>query len=284
MQIVHTPYEYRNACDDARARGLRVGLVPTMGALHEGHMCLVDEARSRSSWRAVSIFVNPLQFGPNEDFGRYPRTLEADLELCRTRGVDLVFAPQPSAMYPEGFSSFVDVEGFTSLLEGSHRPGHFRGVCTVVTKLFQLTGPSVALFGRKDYQQYRVIDRMARDLDMPIDVIGIPTVREEGGLALSSRNRYLSLENRTRALAIAEGLRAAYAAFASGERRRSMLEAMVRGPIAAAFDAVDYVAIVNPATLEPYVDQASRAMALVAARLGSTRLVDNVEFGVDPCP
>jgi pantoate--beta-alanine ligase len=284
MLVVHDPGEFRDACERARASGLRVGLVPTMGALHDGHMHLVERARSRASFVALTIFVNPLQFGPNEDFSRYPRTLEADLARCAATGVDLVFAPAKDAMYPAGFSSHVDVVGLTDVLEGAHRPGHFRGVCTVVTKLFQLTGPSVAVFGRKDYQQYRVLERMARDLDMPIDVVGIATVREPDGLALSSRNRYLSPEDRTRALAIARGLRAATDAFMAGERDGSVLASLVRAPIAEAFDSIDYVEICDPETLQPLATGAANAMAIVAARIGTTRLIDNSVFGVDPRP
>lgn len=284
MQVVNSPSEYRRHCDEARARGARVGLVPTMGALHDGHMALVAEARSRASFVVLTIFVNPMQFGPNEDFSRYPRTFEADLARCRDAGVDLVFAPDAGAMYPEGFASHVEVTGLTDVLDGVHRPGHFRGVCTVVSKLFGLTGASVAVFGRKDYQQYRVLHRMARDLDMPIDVVGMATVREADGLALSSRNRYLAPAERDRALAIARGLRAAYDAFAAGERAPARLEALVRTPIEGAFDAIDYVAIADPDTLAPLGSSTERAMALVAARIGTTRLIDNVVFGEDPRP
>lgn len=284
LSVVHTPAEFRAACSAARSRGVRVGLVPTMGALHEGHMQLVTEAKKRAEFVAVSIFVNPMQFGPNEDLARYPRTLEADLARCREHGVDLVFAPAPDAMYPAGFASKVEVSGLTDVLDGVFRPGHFAGVCTVVTKLFQLTGESVAVFGRKDYQQYRVLARMALDLDMPIDVVGIPTVRESDGLALSSRNRYLSDEDRVRALAIARGLRAADAAFVAGERDVATLDRLVREPIAAAFDSIDYVSIADPDTLAPSNDGAPRMMALVAARIGTTRLIDNMVFGEDATP
>lgn len=283
-RVVRTPTEFRSACAEARRGGARVALVPTMGALHEGHMQLVVEARRRADFVALSIFVNPMQFGPNEDLAKYPRTFEADLERCRSHGVDLVFAPAPDAMYPAGFASKVEVSGLTEVLDGVHRPGHFAGVCTVVTKLFQLTGESVAIFGRKDYQQYRVLARMALDLDMPIEVVGMPTVRETDGLALSSRNRYLSDDERVRALAIARGLRAADEAFASGERSSSELERLVREPIASSFDSIDYVAIADPDTLAPASDGSARQMALVAARIGTTRLIDNLVFGEDPRP
>lgn len=284
MRIVHTPSELRDACDEARSRGLRVGVVPTMGALHDGHMHLVTEAKARAPFVVVTIFVNPMQFGPNEDLARYPRTLEADLQRCRATGVDLVFAPAPDAMYPKGFVSSVDVAGLTEVLDGVFRPGHFRGVTTVVTKLLLLVGPSVALFGRKDYQQFRVLHRMALDLDMPIEVVGIPTVREDDGLALSSRNRYLSASDRTRALAIANGLRAAYDAHAGGERDAARLEELVRGPIEVAFDSIDYASVVDPETLRAPGEEPSGLMGIVAARIGTTRLIDNVVFGVDPRP
>jgi len=284
LRVVHTPVEFRAACAEARSRGARVGLVPTMGALHEGHTQLVVEAKKRADFVALTIFVNPMQFGPNEDLARYPRTLEADVERCRANGVDLVFAPNATAMYPAGFASKVTVAGLTDVLDGVFRPGHFEGVCTVVTKLFQLTGESVAVFGRKDYQQFRVLARMALDLDMPIEVVGIPTVREPDGLALSSRNRYLSESERERALAVARGLRAANSAFLAGERRVAELDRLVREPIEAVFDSIDYVSIADPESLTPAVDGMGRQMALVAARIGTTRLIDNLVFGEDPAP
>ncbi len=283
-RLVHDPAEHRAACDDARARGLRVGLVPTMGALHAGHLSLVDEAKRRAGFVAATIFVNPLQFGPNEDLDRYPRTREADVALLRERGVDLVFAPAPSAMYPEGFQTEVAVSTLTERLDGVFRPGHFRGVTPVVAKLFNLTGPSVAVFGRKDYQQWRVLERMARDLDMPIDVVGMPTVREPDGLALSSRNRYLDAPSRERALAIARGLRVAHDAFVAGERDASKLAALARAPIERAFDRIDYVAACHPATLEPLDGVADEVVLLIAAHLGTTRLIDNCVLGRDPRP
>ena len=285
-RVVHDRHEFRAACDAVRAGGGRLGLVPTMGALHEGHLALVGEARQRGATHvALTIFVNPLQFGPSEDFERYPRTLESDVARCREAGVDLVFAPPRDGMYPEGFQSEVRVNAITARLEGACRPGHFAGVTTVVTKLFMLAGPSVACFGRKDYQQWKVLERMARDLDMPIDVVGMPTVREADGLAMSSRNRYLSEEQRGRALGIARGLRAAHAAFAAGERNRDRLGSRVRAEIVSAFDAIDYVDVADPETLEPAPDSIDgRALISVAARIGSTRLIDNTVLGEDEPP
>ena len=285
MELVHEPGAFRAACDAARKAGRRVGLVPTMGALHAGHLALVDAAaEAGADFRVVTIFVNPLQFGEGEDLDRYPRTLEADLEACRTRGVDLVFAPAPGAMYPPGFQTHVQVGELTERLEGEHRPGHFQGVTTVVTKLFLLTGPSVAVFGRKDYQQWRIVERMARDLDIPVEVLGHPIVREADGLALSSRNRYLSEDERERALRLARGLHAAAQAWAAGTREAETLVEVARGPIEERVDRIDYVAVVDPETLLPGAGVLQRGLVVVAAHVGATRLIDNHELGVDTPP
>jgi pantoate--beta-alanine ligase len=283
---VHEPGAFRAACDAARAAGRRVGLVPTMGALHAGHLSLVEEARRRGCDHvALTIFVNPLQFGPDEDFDRYPRTLDDDLAACRAAGVDMVFAPPRDAMYPPGFATQVTVTRVTELLEGVFRPGHFQGVTTVVAKLFGLAGPCAAVFGRKDYQQWKTLERMARDLDMPIEVVGAAIVREPDGLALSSRNRYLSPDERRRALGIVTGLRAAAEAFGEGERRTEALVNLARGPVEAAFDRVDYVALADADDLSPQEASAGeRAVLAVAAHLGPTRLIDNVVLGEDPVP
>lgn len=281
MRLIAEPGAFRRSCDEARAAGRRVGLVPTMGAVHVGHLSLVEEARRRGCDHvALTIFVNPLQFAPHEDFDRYPRSLEEDLAACREAGVDVVFAPPSDGMYPKGFSTRVAVDRITEPLEGLHRPGHFEGVTTVVAKLFGLTGPSVAVFGRKDYQQWKTLERMARDLDMPIEVVGAPIVREPDGLALSSRNRYLSAEQRARALGIVAGLQAAEAAFATGERRTEALLALARRPVEARFDRIDYVALADPEDLTPRGELAGeRAVLAVAAHLGATRLIDNVVLG-----
>lgn len=274
------------ACDRARADGKRVGLVPTMGALHEGHLALVEEARRRGAqFVVVTVFVNPLQFGPGEDFERYPRMLDDDVRKCAERGVDVVYAPDVRAMYPEGFQTHVEVERLTTELEGRFRPGHFRGVTTVVSKLFHVAAPCLAVFGRKDYQQWKVLERMARDLDMRVEVVGHPTVREPDGLALSSRNRYLSAEERERALGIARGLRAAAAAFADGERDAGRLRDLAHAPVRASFDRIDYVAVVDPETLEPLDGPVpDRALVAVAAHIGTTRLIDNMVLGEDRAP
>lgn len=284
-RVVHEPAELRSACRDARARGLCVAVVPTMGALHAGHLALVDEARRRADFVVVTIFVNPLQFGPNEDFARYPRTLAEDVAHCSARGVELVFAPERAAMYPDGFSSTVTVRGVSEPLEGAHRPGHFDGVTTVVAKLFGLVGESVAVFGRKDYQQWKVVTRMTRDLELPIEFVGLRTIREPDGLALSSRNRYLDPQARVRALGIVLGLRAAAGAFAAGERDASALERIARAPIEARFDRIDYIAVRDPETLAPLGEPVTeRAVIVVAAHLGKTRLIDNLVLGEEPTP
>ncbi len=265
--------------------GHRVGFVPTMGALHDGHLALVSEARSQgASFVAVSLFVNPTQFGPSEDFTRYPRTFDQDFARCRDAKVDVLFAPQREAMYPPGFSSVVEVKGLTDVLEGVHRPGHFAGVATVVCKLFGLAAPCVAVFGRKDYQQWKVVERMTRDLDLPVEIAAMPTVREPDGLALSSRNRYLSPEERERALGIARGIRAAMHAFDEGERKAASLLSLARAEIEPAFDAIDYVAIADADTLQPLDRVEERALLAVAAKIGKTRLIDNVVFGEDRVP
>ena len=280
MLVLHEPSHFRQACNRARADGKRVGLVPTMGALHEGHLALVDDAKRRADFVVLTIFVNPMQFGPNEDFTRYPRTLESDLAACEARGVDCVFAPNAQAMYPARFESHVEVDKITTHLEGAHRPSHFRGVTTVVAKLFNLTGAATAIFGRKDYQQWKVLERMALDLDFPIEVIGHPIVRENDGLAMSSRNRYLSAEERVRALAIVTGLRAATVAWEAGERREGELVALVRDKLAASFDSIDYIALADADVLTPIEHVAKdRALLAVAARIGKTRLIDNTVLG-----
>lgn len=251
-----------------------------MGALHEGHISLVERVRDAGATHViVTIFVNPTQFAANEDLSRYPRTFDDDLARCAGAGVDLVFAPSTTAMYPPGFQTYVSVDNLTQVLEGSFRPTHFRGVTTVVAKLFNATGPCVAAFGQKDYQQWRVIETMVQDLDMPIDVLGCPIVREADGLALSSRNRYLSAEERERALCISRGLNLASAAFDAGERDPKTLTELVAREVAKGCDRVDYVTLVDAIDLSQ-VDATpgpiERSVTLlVAAHVGSTRLIDN---------
>lgn len=266
--------------EEARAalggRG-RVGLVPTMGALHAGHASLLDVARPRCDVLAASIFVNPTQFGPGEDLDRYPRTFDADRELCRARGVDVIFLPTPGMMYPPDFGTWVTVDGLPDALCGPRRPGHFRGVCTVVLKLFNITRPDVAAFGQKDYQQARIIQKMTAEFNLPIEVVIAPTVREPDGLALSSRNRYLSDEERSRAPVIHKALSEAARRAAAGESdadqlRRGMREAIEATPGA----AIDYVDVVDAETLRPVSVVERPAVAAAAVYFGETRLIDNV--------
>jgi pantoate--beta-alanine ligase len=284
IQVVREPRTLRAQCDDLRQQGLVIGFVPTMGALHAGHMSLVAAARAHGATRVVvSIFVNPLQFGPSEDFGEYPRTFEQDLALCSEHGADLVYAPDVQAMYAPGFQSHVEVERITQRLEGAARPTHFRGVTTVVAKLLNAVGPCVACFGRKDYQQWRVIERMARDLDMPALIVGCAIAREPDGLAMSSRNRYLDPDQRRRALALCAGLRATDTAYRRGERSVATLEALARAPVEECADSVDYVTLVDAETLEPCGERVEGTVVLlIAARLGVTRLIDNAILGQDP--
>lgn len=279
--------DFRAACDEVRRHGGRVGFVPTMGALHEGHLRLCDAARARASSVAVSIFVNPTQFGPNEDFSRYPRSLDRDLEACKNRGVEHVFTPSVEEMYPKHERTRVRVEGLTEGLCGPKRPGHFEGVATIVAKLFLAAGPCLAVFGRKDYQQLKVIERMARDLLFPVTVEGHPTIREADGLALSSRNVYLSPEQRETARQIPAALAAAVRRFEAGERRAAELRGPVEARLQKAGLRLDYVELRGPDELEAIDDSArvgTRALLAVAVFAGSTRLIDNVVLGEDAAP
>ncbi len=274
MKVVHSI----EACRAERAQLTEpLGLVPTMGALHEGHLSLVRRAREECASVAMSIFVNPTQFGPQEDFARYPRPIERDLELARDAGVDLVFHPAPETMYPPGFATWVEVGAPALRWEGERRPGHFRGVATVVTKLLAIIGPQRAYFGEKDYQQLQVVRRLVADLNLPVAIVGCPIVREPDGLALSSRNVYLTPEERPHAAALYRALEAGRHAAASGERDaaavRETIEAVLR---ATPGIEIDYVALVDPLTLEPVERLDAPARALVAARLGGVRLIDNM--------
>ncbi len=265
---------------DHRRTGQRIALVPTMGALHEGHLALVDEGRRRADVVVMSLFVNPLQFGPQEDFGKYPRDLARDHQLAKARGVDLLFAPTVEQMYPPGAEIMVTPGATASHWEGAVRPGHFTGVLTVVAKLFHLVQPDLAVFGQKDLQQVTLIRRMVRDLDINIELAVVPTVRESDGLALSSRNAYLSPAQRQEALVLSRGLRAAAMAWRSGTRDAEALLTLVRDEMATAPGvSADYIALVEPDGLTPVVQAGEGAILLVAARVGSTRLLDNHIFG-----
>jgi pantoate--beta-alanine ligase len=287
-RIVSSPADFRAACDAARHQtGRPIGFVPTMGALHEGHLSLVREAKRRAPFVAVSIFVNPTQFGPNEDYSRYPRHLSSDVGKLASVGADCVFSPEPGAMYPPGEETRVHVGALAAPLCGRFRPGHFEGVATVVSKLFALAGPSTAVFGKKDYQQLAILRRLATDLFFPVEVVGHPIVRESDGLALSSRNAYLSAPDRQRALALSRGLTAAWRAFDGGERKAGALATLARGEVAAAADSIDYVEVADADSLAPFDPDApvgSRALVAIACRIGGTRLIDNVVLGEDPAP
>ncbi len=275
--LVHTKAEVRDWVVQQRAAGRRIGLVPTMGFLHEGHLSLVDKARETAEVVAMSIFVNPLQFGPTEDLDRYPRDLERDLALAASRGVDLVFAPSAREMYPEGEPrvSVLPDEEIGGRLDGGTRPGHFRGVLTVVAKLFGIFTPGVAVFGQKDLQQAVLIRRMAADLDMPVRVEVAPIVREPDGLAMSSRNVYLSANERAAALALSRSLQDARALYAGGERDASKLrDALWRGVSVQGVEP-EYAEVVDPGTLGPVERAADGVFCAVAARVGRTRLIDN---------
>lgn len=287
MEIWRSPEAFRQACDAARQRGSRVGLVPTMGALHRGHQALIEEARKRADFVVVSVFVNPTQFGPNEDFSRYPRDLEGDAHKSEQASANGIFAPPRDAMYPHGDETRVHVGATAEGLCGLFRPGHFEGVATIVAKLFALVGPAVAVFGRKDYQQLKVIERMTKDLFLPIEVVGLPTIREADGLAMSSRNAYLSPEARASATAIPRGLSAACRAFAAGERNVSVLTGITRAYVEPIANSVDYVDLADPDTvrvLGPSERSGERALLALAIRTAGARLIDNVVLGEDPAP
>jgi pantoate--beta-alanine ligase len=279
--VVQTPADVRSRVAGARRRGAKVGVVPTMGALHDGHRSLFAEARRQCEFVVATIFVNPAQFGANEDFARYPRPLEADMAACRDAGVDLVFHPAADTMYGEGFQTFVDVERLSTVWEGAYRPGHFRGVATVVLKLLNITDPDVAFFGQKDFQQQLLVRTMCRELDLPVEICTCPTIREPDGLALSSRNRYLSLSERKSALSLFESLQLAAKRLETGETdvesvRRAMLSHLKATPAV----AVDYATVVNPANLEELNAPLPEMVALVAARVGNTRLIDNLPISL----
>jgi pantoate--beta-alanine ligase len=287
LTLHRTVAEFREAACSVRSAGKRLALVPTMGALHAGHLSLVGEARARAAEVALSIFVNPTQFGPSEDFARYPRTLDRDLELCREAGVSHVFAPAASEMYPKGERTRVQVSGLTEALCGPHRPGHFDGVTTIVSKLFAICGECVAVFGRKDYQQLKVIERMTRDLLLPVEIVGLATLRDADGLAMSSRNAYLTPDERQRALSIPRALTAAVRAFDSGERRLAALREPLLAELSAGGLRLDYATFADADELIPLAEDGptgNRLLLAVAGFMGKTRLIDNVVLGEDPPP
>lgn len=277
MLVVQTVAEVRNECNRLRAGGKTLGLVPTMGALHEGHISLVRMARASCDFVAVSIFVNPTQFGPKEDFTKYPRNLERDCQILEQAGADLVFVPSVEEMYPAGATTIVEVTGLSDRLDGASRPGHFRGVATVVSKLFHIFTPDRAFFGQKDAAQVAVLRKMVRDLLFGVQIEVCPTVREADGLAMSSRNAYLSAEQRRQALVLSRALRTIEGLVRQGEKDSGKLTAAalrVFGEEPAV--EVEFCRIVDPSTLEDVADVRHGALVAVAARVGSTRLIDNV--------
>jgi pantoate--beta-alanine ligase len=277
MKIIHMVADMHAACREVRREGKTVGLVPTMGALHAGHLSLVRAARARCQVVAASIFVNPLQFGPTEDFSKYPRTFERDRQLLEAEKVDLLFAPSAEEMYPQGALTYVVVEGLSDKLCGRSRPGHFRGVTTVVAKLFHIVEPDVAFFGQKDAAQATIIRRMVRDLDMDVEITVCPIVREADGLALSSRNAYLDPQQRRQAAVLCRGLMRVQTLADRGEHSAAAL-AQAGKEVIAEEPAVrlDYFEIVDLDTLDPVADTARGALVAVAAFVGSTRLIDNL--------
>jgi pantoate--beta-alanine ligase len=280
VRRIETIADMRAAIAAERARGAPIGFVPTMGFLHEGHLRLVDEAKRRSSCVVMSLFVNPTQFGPNEDFSRYPRDLEGDAAKAEGRGVDLMFVPNASEIYPGTPSLHIVADDLPTRWEGEVRPGHFSGVLTVVAKLFNIVAPDVAVFGRKDFQQATLIRRMVRELNFPIEIVVAPTVREGDGLALSSRNTYLDAASRRNGLALVESLRAAAKAFAAGERSGARLTATGRDSLATHPEVrVDYFAVVDPVDMKAVETASADSVAIVAARVGPTRLIDNMILG-----
>lgn len=280
MQVLRTITEARSVIREMRTLGKTVGLVPTMGALHEGHLSLVRASRGSCEATVVSIFVNPTQFGPNEDLVKYPRTFEADCAALEREGVDAVFAPSAGEMYAPGASTFVEVEGLSARLDGGSRPGHFRGVATVVAKLFNIVGPDRAFFGQKDAAQVAVLRKMVRDLNFPVELVVCPIVREPDGLAMSSRNRYLSAEERRQALALHGALGEIERLAAAGVTDARELIAAAEAVLASeSLVRVDYCRVVDPDTLEDVANVRGGALAAVAAFVGTTRLIDNVLIG-----
>lgn len=277
IDVVRSVAALRAATQPHRREGKRIGLVPTMGALHQGHLELVKSARRHAGFVVATIFVNPLQFNPAEDLDAYPRDEATDLNLLAATGADLVFAPNVAEMYPKNFSTEVKVDGLTKYLDGPARPGHFEGVATVVTKLFNQAQPDIACFGEKDFQQLQVIRRLTRDLDLPIEIVPVPTVRDEDGLAMSSRNRYLKPSERTIALAIHREMKRAADIVRDGRASCAAAAAdAAQALLAAGFDKVDYFSIVDADRLAPIERVTGPARIAVAAWLGRTRLIDNI--------
>ena len=278
MEVVHRIDEMQALAAQWRRRGHSIGFVPTMGALHQGHLSLVRRSKRENHKTVVSIFVNPLQFGPHEDYARYPRPFRSDKELCQAAFVDAIFRPSAEGLYPEGFRTKAEVEGWSELLCGAFRPGHFRGVATVVLKLFNIVQPQRAYFGEKDYQQLRVIQRLAQDLNLPLEIVSCPTVRERDGLALSSRNAYLGDLERGRAVHLSRALQLGRAEAQSGRGLKAVLKAMRKELHLIPHLKVDYLKVVDPDTLLELKRLKRGARAMAALWIGRTRLIDNLEL------
>jgi pantoate--beta-alanine ligase len=276
MKIIKEIHEMQSLAEEARREGKKIALVPTMGALHAGHLTLMDYGREKADLLVVSIFVNPIQFGPKEDFEKYPRDLEGDGRLTEKRGVDIIFSPEAKAFYPEFFQTYVTVEKVTQNLCGVFRPGHFQGVTTVVCKLFHIVKPHLAIFGQKDYQQLIAIQQMVNDLNMDIEVVGRPTIREADGLAMSSRNRYLSPKERDSTQSLSLALKEAQTLFRKGERKTEVLLGKVTGLIGQKPDTrIEYAKICHPRTLEDLAVIKNQGVLVLAVWVGTTRLIDN---------
>jgi pantoate--beta-alanine ligase len=284
MEIITDVKDMQSLCLGAREQGRRIAFVPTMGFLHEGHLSLLREGRRRGDLLVLSLFVNPTQFGQGEDFESYPRNLAGDADLARSAGVDLLFAPEARDMYSRSYATYVEVEGLTDTLCGRSRPGHFRGVTTVVCKLFTIVQPHVALFGQKDFQQLAVLQRMTEDLNLPVEIVGMPIVREDDGLAMSSRNSYLTPDERRQALALSASIELAKTAVRQGRRSASEVRELVVGRIEQEPDAaIDYVQICHGETLNDVKEIDRHAVLLLAVRVGRTRLIDNSYLLEEDC-
>lgn len=279
IRIIEEPAQMQRFAQDRRREGMRIAFVPTMGYLHEGHASLLREGRRRGDCLILSIFVNPTQFGPTEDFSRYPRDRERDLAIARETGVDVIFAPTPEAIYPTGFQTYVEVTDLSRPLCGASRPGHFRGVATVVTKLFMICQPDVALFGNKDYQQLAVIRRMVRDLMIPVEIVGMPIVREGDGLAMSSRNSYLSPDERRRACSLVEALRRIVERYRQGVTDIDLLTREGAAIIQENGGVIDYLEFRDKETLDTVTRADDSTICALAVRIGTTRLIDNCILG-----
>lgn len=282
MELIKTVAEMAELGKKWRKADKQVGIVPTMGYLHEGHLALAKEAVANNEITVLTIFVNPIQFGPNEDLDTYPRDLAGDMQKAESVGVDYVFAPQPADMYPEGYVSSINMTGVTETLCGQSRPGHFQGVCAVITKLFNIIQPANAYFGQKDGQQLAVLKRLARDFNMPVKIWGVPIVREVDGLAKSSRNVYLDEECRKQALVLSQSLQVAKRLYDGGERDCGVIKAAVRAHIETApLAEIEYIEIVDSLTMQPVLQPTRQVMLALAVRFKTTRLIDNILLGED---